>query len=156
MREFRTHYDNLKVSRDAPMEVIQAAYRSLARKYHPDRAGSTPESEAIMKKINASYEVLSDPAKRAKHDDWIASQAGYGPRNPLNEANGRGDSDVQTDEGDGRYGRGRTRRQLTVGTVMIAVSYAVTALSLMRVPGFRLIGIGMLLAGLIYLFVRKR
>ncbi|QYD24734.1 J domain-containing protein (plasmid) [Klebsiella quasipneumoniae] len=32
----RTHYDNLKVSQDAPVEVIQAAYRTLAKKYHPD------------------------------------------------------------------------------------------------------------------------
>ena len=32
----RTHYDNLKVSKDAPVEGIQAAYRTLAKKYHPD------------------------------------------------------------------------------------------------------------------------
>ena len=52
MSKFRTHYDNLKVSRDAPIEVIQAAYRSLARKYHPDRNASSPKNEAIMKALS--------------------------------------------------------------------------------------------------------
>ncbi|MEO7599117.1 MAG: DnaJ domain-containing protein, partial [Opitutus sp.] len=74
MPKFRTHYDNLKVSRDAPVEVIQAAYRTLARKYHPDTNASAVKAETVMKIINASYEVLSDPVKRAAHDQWIAEQ----------------------------------------------------------------------------------
>ncbi|WP_429885883.1 J domain-containing protein [Geoalkalibacter halelectricus] len=74
MTKFRTHYDNLKVSRDAPLEVIQAAYKSLSRKYHPDRNPSSPETTRIMAIINASFEVLSDPDKRRQHDAWIATQ----------------------------------------------------------------------------------
>ncbi|WP_446920186.1 J domain-containing protein, partial [Klebsiella pneumoniae] len=54
----RTHYDNLKVSKDAPVEVIQAAYRTLAKKYHPDINKNNPEAVRIMQIINDSYEVL--------------------------------------------------------------------------------------------------
>ena len=39
MAKIRTHYDNLKVARDAPIEVIRAAYKSLCMKYHPDLNG---------------------------------------------------------------------------------------------------------------------
>lgn len=66
-----THYDNLRVSRNAPEEVIRAAYRALAQKYHPD-VNSDPDASRIMTIINQSYAVLSDPTKRAAHDRWIA------------------------------------------------------------------------------------
>ena len=55
-----THYDNLKVARDAPSEVIRAAYRALTQRYHPDR-NPDPEAARIMQIINRAYEVLSDP-----------------------------------------------------------------------------------------------
>jgi hypothetical protein len=71
MAPFRTHYDNLKVSRDAPPEVIRAAYKALSQKYHPDRNPGNAEAARIMAIINASYEVLSDPVKRREHDQWI-------------------------------------------------------------------------------------
>lgn len=70
----RTHYDNLKVSMDAPIEVIQAAYRTLAKKYHPDKNQSDPDAERIMQIINTAYEVLSDPVKREEHDSWIRKE----------------------------------------------------------------------------------
>jgi hypothetical protein len=44
-----THYDNLKVSRDAPIEVIRAAYRSLASKYHPDIHPNRDKATRIMR-----------------------------------------------------------------------------------------------------------
>ena len=69
-----THYDNLKVSRTAPLEVIRAAYKSLAQKYHPDKNQGDEDAARIMKIINESYEILSDPTKRAEHDQWIAQQ----------------------------------------------------------------------------------
>jgi len=71
MSKVRTHYDNLKVARDAPPEVIRAAYRSLSQKYHPDRNPNDADAARIMAIINGSYEVLSDPAKRREHDLWI-------------------------------------------------------------------------------------
>ncbi len=67
-----THYDNLKVTRRAPIEVIRASYKAMAQKYHPDLNGGNAESLRIMKLLNLSYEVLSDPIKRAEHDAWIA------------------------------------------------------------------------------------
>lgn len=69
-----THYDNLKVSRNAPPEVIRAAYKTLTQKYHPDRNPGNSEAARIMSIINTSYEVLSDANKRLEHDQWITSQ----------------------------------------------------------------------------------
>lgn len=72
--DFRTHYDNLKVSKDAPLEVIKSAYKALSFKHHPDRNENSTESIRIMKIINSSYEILSDPKKRELHDKWIESK----------------------------------------------------------------------------------
>ncbi len=69
-----THYDSLQVSRTAPLEVIRAAYKILAQKYHPDRNQGDAEANRLMQVINVAYEVLSDPIKRAEHDKWIESQ----------------------------------------------------------------------------------
>lgn len=66
-----THYDNLKVTRDAPPEVIKAAYRALASKYHPDKNPGDVRAKKIMCLINSANAVLSDPAKKAEHDLWI-------------------------------------------------------------------------------------
>lgn len=71
MKNITTHYDNLKVSRDAPLEVIRAAYRSLSQKYHPDKNQGSSEAAKIMAIINSAYEVLSDPKLRKEHDEWI-------------------------------------------------------------------------------------
>ena len=79
MKHVHTHYDNLKVARNAPQEVIRAAYKSLSQKYHPDRNPGNPDATRIMSLINTSYEVLSDPVKRKQHDDWIRQQEGAVP-----------------------------------------------------------------------------
>ncbi|MBI3697768.1 MAG: J domain-containing protein [Acidobacteria bacterium] len=71
LQKVHTHYANLKVARDAPPEVIRAAYRSLSQKYHPDRNPGDPNAARVMAIINASYEVLSDPVKRREHDEWL-------------------------------------------------------------------------------------
>lgn len=72
MARVHTHYDNLKVARDAPPEVIRAAYKTLSQKHHPDRNGNSKEAIRIIQLINTAYEVLSDPARRKEHDEWIA------------------------------------------------------------------------------------
>jgi curved DNA-binding protein CbpA len=59
-------YKVLQVDPEAEDEVIQAAYRRLAQKYHPDVAG--PEGVARMTAINVAWELLRDPARRAAHD----------------------------------------------------------------------------------------
>ena len=75
MAKFKTHYDNLNVSRNAHASVIKAAYKVLCQNYHPDKyAGGPEEALRIMKIINGAYAVLSDPVKRAEHDHWIGMQ----------------------------------------------------------------------------------
>lgn len=70
----RTHYDNLKISQDAPVEVIQAAYRTLTKKYHPDVNKNNPEAVRIMQIINTSYNILIDLIKRKEHVRWIMKE----------------------------------------------------------------------------------
>lgn len=73
MDRIHTHYDNLKVTRNAPLEVIKAAYRAMAQKYHPD-VNPLPGTDQVMKLVNEAWTVLSDPIKRAEHDEWIKNQ----------------------------------------------------------------------------------
>ena len=61
------YYGILQVHPRAEREVIDAAYRRLAAKYHPDVSQVSDASER-MKQINTAYEVLSDPVKRAAYD----------------------------------------------------------------------------------------
>ncbi len=72
MKGLHTHYDNLKVARNAPPEVIRAAYKTLCQQFHPDRHAGHPRATQTFQLINAAYEVLSDPARRRQHDEWIA------------------------------------------------------------------------------------
>ena len=60
-------YKVLQVDPEAEDEVIQAAYRRLAQKYHPDVAGG-PEAAARMAAINGAWEILRDPRRRASFD----------------------------------------------------------------------------------------
>ena len=85
MPKVRTHYDNLKVARDAPIEVIRAAYRTLAAKYHPDHNPGNARCARVSQILNTSYEVLADPIARKQHDEWIArseSESTYRPPEP--------------------------------------------------------------------------
>lgn len=61
-------YQLLEVSRDADGATIKSAYRKLAMKYHPDRNPGDAECEAQFKAINAAYDCLKDPQKRAAYD----------------------------------------------------------------------------------------
>ncbi len=73
------HYERLKVSQDAPPEVIRAAYRALAAKLHPDRqqqggsdTGPDDAMHAQMAALNQAYEVLIDPKLRLEYDATLA------------------------------------------------------------------------------------
>ena len=63
-------YEALGLSRTASEKEIKAAYRRLARKFHPDVNPNDRAAEARFKEINAAHEVLSDPDKRKKYDKW--------------------------------------------------------------------------------------
>ncbi len=81
---YKDYYQILGVAKDADEKQIKAAYRKLARKWHPDQ---NPDNQAAaeekFKEIQEAYEVLSDPEKRRKYDalgsDWeqAARQAEY-------------------------------------------------------------------------------
>ncbi|MBU6267126.1 MAG: molecular chaperone DnaJ [Sphingomonadales bacterium] len=63
-------YELLEVQRDADDATLKSAYRKLAMKYHPDRNPGCGESEAKFKSLNAAYECLKDPQKRAAYDRY--------------------------------------------------------------------------------------
>ncbi len=84
-------YDLLEVSPRASQDVIQAAYRALARAYHPD-LNATSDADSRIRQLNDAYGVLSDPLSRARYDldrtrarrhEWVVNQehsaAGMGP-----------------------------------------------------------------------------
>jgi DnaJ-class molecular chaperone len=66
----KDYYQVLSVNRTASEKEIKQAYRRLARKYHPDLNPGDKSAEAKFKEINAAYEVLSDPEKRKKYDQF--------------------------------------------------------------------------------------
>ncbi len=70
--EYKDYYDALKVKKDASRDDIQKAYRKLARKFHPD-VNKGPDSERRFKEIGEAYEVLKDPEKRQKYDQYGAA-----------------------------------------------------------------------------------
>lgn len=65
----RDYYEVLGVSRDASADEIKKAYRSLARKYHPD-VNKEPDAAEKFKEAKDAYEVLSDDQKRATYDQF--------------------------------------------------------------------------------------
>lgn len=67
--DYVDYYAALGVDKKASPEEIQKAYRRLARKHHPD-INKTPEAEARFKQVNEAHQVLSDPEKRAKYDQF--------------------------------------------------------------------------------------
>lgn len=96
------HYERLKVSPDAPPEVIRAAYRALAAKLHPDRkggdAGPNEHAHEEMAALNASYLVLMDEKARADYDRTLHSQPHPLVSPESASANGRQDaSDTRID-----------------------------------------------------------
>ncbi len=66
----RDYYEVLGVSRDADDAALKKAYRSLAKKYHPDTNQGNPEAEAKFKEASEAYAVLSDADKRRQYDQF--------------------------------------------------------------------------------------
>ena len=74
--DFQDYYQTLGLSRGASQADIKKAFRKLARESHPDKHPGDSGAERRFKEINEAHAVLSDPAKRAKYDqfgrDWEA------------------------------------------------------------------------------------
>ncbi len=68
--EFIDYYKLLELDRSATKADIKKAYRKLARKYHPDLNPNDKAAQARFQQINEAHEVLSDPEKRKKYDEY--------------------------------------------------------------------------------------
>jgi curved DNA-binding protein CbpA len=76
--DFEDYYEILQVSHSAEPEVIEAAYKKLAGKYHPDvGVDKSPSATEKMKKINIAHDILSNPDKRREYDkEWQKHKVG--------------------------------------------------------------------------------
>lgn len=73
----KDHYRTLQVTRDADPEVIEKAFKVLARRYHPDTSEESPDrSHRRMQALNQAYAVLRDPASRAEYDASLSGSGG--------------------------------------------------------------------------------
>ncbi|MEE0970692.1 MAG: molecular chaperone DnaJ [Clostridia bacterium] len=70
MAEKRDFYEVLGLAKGADDNAIKKAYRSLAKKYHPDLNPGDKEAEEKFKEVNEAYAVLSDPEQKAKYDQY--------------------------------------------------------------------------------------
>lgn len=77
MAEKRDYYEVLGLQKGASDAEIKKAYRKLAKQYHPDLNPDDPEAETKFKEVNEANQVLSDPEKRAKYDQF--GHAGVDP-----------------------------------------------------------------------------
>lgn len=75
----KNYYDILQVNRNASAEIVEKAYKTLAKKYHPDlqTEENKKQSEEILKEINEAYEILSDPEKKQNYDQYLVANDFY-------------------------------------------------------------------------------
>ena len=110
----RDYYEILGIEKSATPEEIKKAYRSLAKKYHPDVSTEPKEvAEAKFKEISEAYEVLSDPEKRQLYDqyghDAVNQQFGEGGFQWSDFTRSDDISDIFGDLFGGMFGGGRSR-----------------------------------------------
>ena len=79
MAEKRDYYEVLGVAKTATADEIKSAYRKLAMKYHPDRNPDNPEAKEKFTEISEAYEVLSNPEKRQRYDQFGHQGVNFGP-----------------------------------------------------------------------------
>lgn len=93
--EFQDYYKTLGVPRTATQAEIKKAFRKLAREHHPDKKPGDKAAERRFKEVNEANEVLSDPEKRSKYDqfgrDWEAYARAGASRGGTGTASGAGD-----------------------------------------------------------------
>ena len=79
MAEKRDYYEVLGVAKTASADEIKSAYRKLAMKYHPDRNPGDDSAKAKFQEASEAYEVLSNPEKRQRYDQFGHQGVDFGP-----------------------------------------------------------------------------
>ena len=79
MADKRDYYEVLGLAKGASADEIKSAYRKLAMKYHPDRNPDNPEAKEKFTEISEAYEVLSNPEKRQRYDQFGHQGVNFGP-----------------------------------------------------------------------------
>ena len=120
--KYKDYYAALGVERTATADQIKAAYRKLARKYHPD-VSKEKDAEEKFKEVSEAYETLKDPEKRAAYDQLGRHRPGDEFRPPPDWQQSFGDAQFSFDDLDladlfanltGRAGGGRRRANAPV------------------------------------------
>lgn len=121
------YYDILEVDRNASAEEIKRAYKKIAIKYHPDRNPDDKEAEEKFKQAAEAYEVLHDPEKRARYDQF--GKAGINGAGGFGGGQGMDINDIFSHFGDifgemggfgfGGFGGSRARPQYRGGDLRI-------------------------------------
>ena len=75
----RDYYEVLDIKRDASQSEIKKSFRSLARKFHPDKNPNDPESELKFKEVQEAYAILSNPSEKRKYDAYGHNGPGGSP-----------------------------------------------------------------------------
>lgn len=75
----KDYYEILGVSRNASADELKAAYRKLALKFHPDKNQGDKSAEEKFKEVGEAYEVLSNPEKRSRYDQFGSADPGFAP-----------------------------------------------------------------------------
>src|SRR6187551_1779262 len=102
--EFIDYYKILEIDKNASEEDVKKAYRKLARKLHPDLNPNDKEAHKKFQQVNEANEVLSDPVKRKKYDqygkDWQHADQFEQAKRPQQESRGGFGSEFEgSDEG---------------------------------------------------------
>jgi hypothetical protein len=130
-----SHYDVLGVARSADGDIIRAAYRVLAKRYHPDTTAS-PKDTAVarFRRIQEAYEVLSDARRRANYDaqlDAAAAEPQAPPASPrptrepprAPEAGSQSREETPKRKSSPESGTGAARRRITGALIVVVVVF---------------------------------
>ncbi len=102
--EYVDYYKILEIEKSASTDEIKKAYRRLARKFHPDLNPNNKEANHKFQQINEAHEVLSDPDKRKKYDqygkDWQHAEHFEKQKASRKQQSAGGQFEYESDEGD--------------------------------------------------------